>query len=52
MYVYTYYLARKAQQLTKRITSEIFLRGMLRALWDIDRILRASNQEEERLCWS
>eukprot|EP00927_Polykrikos_kofoidii_P083634 TRINITY_DN8614_c2_g1_i1.p1 TRINITY_DN8614_c2_g1~~TRINITY_DN8614_c2_g1_i1.p1 ORF type:complete len:1120 (-),score=309.02 TRINITY_DN8614_c2_g1_i1:81-3047(-) len=38
---------RKEHNVSTRATSEIFLRGILRALWDIDRLLRlASNVDE------
>merc|ERR1712194_239284 len=30
-----------------RIASEIFLRGVLRTLWDIDKLLRANNDVDE-----
>jgi len=39
--------AKSKYRITPRLTSEIFLRGILRTLWDIDRLLRFMNPGEE-----
>ncbi|CAJ1374319.1 unnamed protein product [Effrenium voratum] len=41
------YDAKVKYRITPRLTSEIFLRGILRTLWDIDRLLRVMNPGEE-----
>lgn len=38
---------RKEQRIQTRVTSEIFLRGVLRTLWDIDRLLRVVNPGDD-----
>jgi len=37
----------KKFHITPRLASELFLRGLLRTLWDVDRMLRAMNPGEE-----
>ncbi|CAE8616832.1 unnamed protein product, partial [Polarella glacialis] len=39
--------AKFKHRIEPRLTSELFLRGMLRTIWDIDRVLRAVNPTEE-----
>lgn len=41
------YDAKVKHRITPRLTSEIFLRGILRTLWDIDRLLRFMNPGDE-----
>ncbi|CAE7284642.1 unnamed protein product [Symbiodinium natans] len=41
------YDAKVKYRITPRLTSEIFLRGILRTLWDIDRLLRFMNPGDE-----
>lgn len=39
--------AKSKHRITPRLTSEIFLRGILRTLWDIDRLLQLANPGDE-----
>lgn len=39
--------AKSKHRITPRLASEIFLRGILRTLWDVDRLLRAVNPTDE-----
>lgn len=39
--------AKQFHRITPRLSTEIFLRGMLRTLWDIDRLLRDMNPGED-----
>merc|ERR1712039_957977 len=39
--------ARGKHRISPQLSSEIFLRGILRTLWDIDRLLRTANPGDE-----